>query len=67
MNKIVYAVLFILAIALIVFNVTMLDYNNLFAGDSLVAIIGIMAALCAIVLMLIFITSKKIQEKVEKQ
>jgi len=55
-----------LALALIVYNVTLVDFENPLEGNSIVAIIGILAALCAIVLLLIYITSKKIQNKVNE-
>ena len=48
------------------YNITLLDFDNLFEGDSLIAAIGIVASLCAIVLLLIFMTAKKIEEKVKK-
>lgn len=67
MNKAVSIILIILAIVLIAYNVTQLDFDNLFEGDSIVALIGIFAALCAIVLLLVFITSKKIEKKVGKK
>ncbi|MHC5308587.1 hypothetical protein ACYSNM_00590 [Myroides sp. LJL116] len=55
----------IVILALIVFNVTMLDFNNLFQGDSLVALIGIVALLCGICILLIFKTAKLIDSKVK--
>ncbi len=67
MNKSVSIILIVLAIVLIAYNVTLLDFDNPLLGDSLIALIGIMAALCAIVLLLIFITSKKIEKKVGKK
>jgi uncharacterized membrane protein (DUF485 family) len=67
MNKSIIIILIILAILLIAYNATLLDFENLFSGDSTIALIGIMAALCAIVLLLIFITSKKIEKKVGKK
>ncbi len=66
MNKIVNIILIIIAIALIGYNSTMLDFDNLFVGDSIIALIGIVAALCAIVLLVIFMISKKIQKKIEE-
>ena len=66
MNKIALLILIFLALALAAYNVTMLDFDNLFEGNSLVACIGILASLCAIVLLLIFWTSKRIQEKVKR-
>jgi uncharacterized integral membrane protein len=65
MNKILLSVLLILCLALITYNATKLDLENIFTGDSLVAVIGILAALCAGILLLIFHLSKKIQQKVK--
>ncbi len=67
MNKSLIIVLIVLAILLIAYNATVLDFDNPVAGDSLIALIGIVAALCAIVLLLIFITAKKIEKKVGKK
>ncbi len=61
--KIFTNILVFLALALIVFNVTLLDFNNPFKGDSIVAFIGIAASLCAVLILLIFRVSKKIEEK----
>ena len=66
MNKTVTIVLLVLAVALIAYNTTIIDFENPLEGNSIIAIIGIVAALCAIVLLLIFITSKKIQKKIEE-
>ena len=57
-----FALLFI-GFALIVYNATKLDFNNLFAGESQVASIGILAAACAIILVLILNTSLVIKSK----
>ena len=48
---------------LIIFNITFLDFSDLFEGRSAVAAIGILAALCAIVLLLIVQASRKISNK----
>lgn len=61
--KIFSIVVIILAIALIAFNVTRLNLQNLFEGNSVVALIGIVSGFCAIVLMAIYLVSKKIEEK----
>ena len=63
--KIFTTLLIVVAFALIAFNVTMLDFGNLFEGDSLVALIGIAAAMCAMLILLIFRMSKKIEEKLK--
>lgn len=52
-----------LAVALIIFNITLLDFENLLEGDSLVAIIGIIASLCAVCILLIFKMAKNIDER----
>lgn len=60
-------ILILVAVAMIGFNVTMLDLNNPFSGDSLIAVIGIIAAFCAILLLMIFYQSKKIQQKIKEK
>jgi len=55
--------LIIAALGLIVYNITFLDSKNLFEGESLVALIGIVASACAIVLLLILKTAKAIERK----
>jgi len=66
MSKTLILILILIALGLVAYNVTLLDFSNLFEGDSLIAAIGIVASLCAIVLLLIFMTAKKIEEKVKK-
>lgn len=66
MNRILSIILITLAIALIAYNVTLINFENPLEGDSIIAIIGIVASLCAVVLLLIFIASKKIQKKVDE-
>ena len=67
MNKTVVIILIVLGIILIGYNVSIIDFEKPFEGDSIVALIGIFAALCAIILLLIFITSKKIEKKLDKK
>ena len=54
-----------LAIALIIFNISLLDFNNPFEGNSMVAIIGIAASFCAVLILLIFRLSKCIEDKMK--
>ena len=63
--KIFTTILIVIAFVLIVFNVTLLDFENPLEGDSLVALIGIAAALCAVFILLIFRMSKKIEDKLK--
>lgn len=65
--KIFTNVLVFLALALIVFNVTLLDFKNPLEGDSAVAFIGIAASFCAVLILLIFKMSKKIEEKMDNK
>lgn len=64
--KIFTYIIVALAVVLIGINVSMLDFKNLFEGDSLIALIGILAILCAIVILLIFNISKSIDNKLKK-
>lgn len=65
--KIFTNILVFLAIALILFNVTLLDFRNPFQGDSVVAFIGIAASFCAVMILLIFRISKRIEEKTNEK
>ncbi|AXG69145.1 hypothetical protein KORDIASMS9_01364 [Kordia sp. SMS9] len=62
--KIFSYVFIVLAAFLCIYNVTKLNFDNILQGDSLVALVGVLASLCAIMIVLIFLTSKKIQEKI---
>ena len=63
--KIFTNILLFIAIALIIVNVFQLDFNKPFEGDSMIAIIGIVASFCAVLILLIFRMSKKIEEKLK--
>ncbi|OAB28217.1 MULTISPECIES: hypothetical protein [Flavobacterium] len=65
--KIFTNILVFLAIALILFNVTLLDFRNPFQGESAVAFIGIAASFCAVMILLIFRISKRIEEKTNEK
>ncbi len=66
MNKTFSIILIVLALALIAYNVTLVDFTAPFEGDSTIALIGIMASLCAVVLLLLYLTSKKVQSKLNE-
>jgi uncharacterized membrane protein len=65
--KIFTTLLIVLAIALIIFNITQLDFNNPLEGNSMIALIGIVASVCAVFILLIFKMSKKIEQKLKNQ
>ena len=52
-----------IALALIVFNLFQIDYSNAFEGYSTIAIIGVVAGICAILLLALLSFSKMIEEK----
>ncbi len=66
MNRIVSIILIVLALALITYNVTLINFENPLEGNSIIAMIGIVASLCAIVLVLIYNASKKVQNKMNE-
>jgi len=62
MKKLIY-VLGALALVLVVFNLFQIDYADPLTGDSLIAIIGVVAGLCAVLLLIILLLAKKIQQR----
>ena len=63
--KIFTTILILIAVGLILFNISLLNFQNPFEGNSAVALIGILAAFCAVFILLIFKMSKKIEEKLK--
>ncbi|WP_417557472.1 hypothetical protein [Mesoflavibacter zeaxanthinifaciens] len=61
--KIFIHILTLLAVVLIIFNATQLNLDALLEGQSLIALITIIASLCAIMLLQILRISKKIEAK----
>jgi len=60
--KVFIILLNVIALALIVFNATKVSLEAPFKGDSLIALITIMASLCVIVLLQILKLSKRIEK-----
>ena len=56
----------VLAIVLLGYNVTKVNWEAPLQGESTVALIGIIACACAVVLLLILLTSRKIAAKAKK-
>lgn len=63
--KIFTNILLFIAIALIVVNIFLLDFNKPLEGNSMIAMIGIVASFCAVLILLIFRMSKKIADKIK--
>jgi len=64
--KIFNIIFTILAVGLIIFNATKLNFDGLFQGESFTAVLTILVALCALALIQILRISKKI-EKLQKK
>ena len=60
-------ILSIIALALIAFNITKLNFDNLFEGESMIAVITIVSGLCAIILLTIIRISRRIDKKVRNK
>lgn len=65
--KVFNIILIVIALGLIVYNATLIDFTNPLEGDSAIALIGVIAALCAVLLLIILNISKKIQDKVKEK
>ncbi|WP_040279360.1 hypothetical protein [Psychroserpens damuponensis] len=55
----------IIAVGLIIYNTTMLNFNNLFEGQSIIALITILTSLCAIILLQVLRLSKRVDDKLK--
>lgn len=64
--KIFTYILIIISTLLIIFNITKLDFKNINNDESMIALIGIIASICAILILLIFKKSQMIAKKLKK-
>lgn len=64
--KILTVIISIIALALIGFNTTQIDFSAPFEGQSMVAVITIVASLCVILMMAILRVSRRIEQKVKQ-
>ena len=64
--KIFIYILMLLALAIIIYNATLLNFNDLLGDRSALALIGIVSATCVIVLLAILLTSKAIEKRADK-
>jgi len=55
-------VISVIAFLIIIYNCTIIDWQEPFSGDSIIALIAIMCGLCCILVLTILRTSKKIQK-----
>ena len=61
--KIFTYIIIALSLITIIFNATKIDFEKPFEGESTIAIIGIVASLCAIVIVTLFMVAKKVVEQ----
>ena len=57
----------VVALLLIVFNATKINFEALFEGESIVAIITILALLCGVILLQILRFSKRVSEQLKNK
>lgn len=62
MKYLIY-IFILLAVGLLIYNATLLNFDDVFSGTSKTAVIGVLASACVIVLMVILLLSKTIQKK----
>lgn len=65
--KILRILLILIALGLIGYNTTEINFDSPFEGQSLVALITIAACLCAILLLWILAVSKKIEKTINSK
>lgn len=65
--KVFTYILTVIAIILIGFNLTQIDFNDPFSDKSTVALITIIAGLCTILILAILRVSKKIEATIKKK
>lgn len=65
--KYISIILIVIASALLVFNASQVDLEAPFKGNSIVALITVLASLCAITLMFILLTSMRIEKKLKSK
>lgn len=58
-------ILTVIAIALIVYNLTLVDFNAPFEGDSMIAVITVICGLCAVVLLALIRIARRLEKKVK--
>tara|TARA_Y100000385_G_scaffold288756_1_gene356213 strand:+ start:429 stop:620 length:192 start_codon:yes stop_codon:yes gene_type:complete len=52
-----------IAVLLFIFNLTKIDFENIFSNDNKIGLTGLLACACTILLLVILFISKKIKNK----
>lgn len=61
--KIFIYILMALSVAVIIYNATLLNFDNLLEKDSAISLIGILSAVIVLILLSILLISRKIEQK----
>ena len=64
--KIFIKIMITISALMLVFNISKIDTQDLLNDKSMIALIGIIASLYAIVILIILIISRKIHDKIKK-
>ncbi|MFL2599239.1 MAG: hypothetical protein ACJ0P1_01575 [Flavobacteriaceae bacterium] len=59
-------IMILISVIMLFFNISKVDTQDLLNDKSVIALIGIIASLSAIVILIILIISRKIQNKIKK-
>ena len=61
--KIFSYIIIVLSIITIIFNTIKIDFEKPFEGENTIALIGIIASFCAILIVTLFMVAKKVVEQ----
>lgn len=61
--KVFIYILLFAALGLVIYNATLIDFNTPLEGNSKTALISVIASACVVLLLLILLISRAIQEK----
>lgn len=61
--KIFSYIIIALSIITIIFNATKIDFEKPFEGESTIALIGIIASFCAVLIVTLFMLARKVVEQ----
>jgi len=60
--KIATKIISVIAILIIAFNISLIDFNNFFSDNNTIALVTIIAGLCCLVIIRILILTNKIKD-----
>tara|TARA_B100001996_G_C18101030_1_gene377345 strand:- start:159 stop:359 length:201 start_codon:yes stop_codon:yes gene_type:complete len=60
--KIATTIISIIALLIIIFNITLLDFNDFFSDNNTIALVTIIAGLCCLVILRILVLTNKIKD-----